>query len=96
MTNLLPLGRPEKLSKSGMLLVRIQPINLPKIGEKVVNRKMEQIGVVYDIIGPITAPYALIKPDKVVYEDLFVVKEYGRSRKGSGKGSRKGSGKKRD
>ncbi|MCS7130051.1 MAG: hypothetical protein NZ872_01375, partial [Archaeoglobaceae archaeon] len=85
MTNLVALGKPEKLSKSGMLLVRIQPTNLPKIGEKVVTRKMEQVGVVYDIIGPIISPYALIKPNKVVYEDLFVVKEYGGSRKSSGK-----------
>ncbi|MCS7143792.1 MAG: hypothetical protein NZ879_02085 [Archaeoglobaceae archaeon] len=96
MTNLVALGKPEKLSKSGMLLVRIQPTNLPKIGEKVVTRKMEQVGVVYDIIGPIISPYALIKPNKVVYEDLFVVREHGRSRKGSGKGSRKGSRKKGD
>ncbi|MEM4156677.1 MAG: hypothetical protein QXQ38_08170 [Archaeoglobaceae archaeon] len=96
MTNLSALGRPEKLTKSGMLLVRIQPTNLPKIGDKVVTRKMEQVGIVYDIIGPIISPYALIKPNKVVYEDLFVVKGYGGSRKGSGKGSRKGSRKKGD
>ncbi|MDI9610529.1 MAG: hypothetical protein QFX36_04290 [Archaeoglobales archaeon] len=96
MTNLSALGRPEKLTKSGMLLVRIQPTNLPKIGDKVVTRKMEQVGIVYDIIGPIISPYALIKPSKVVYEDLFVVKGYGGSRKGSGKGSRKGSRKKGD
>ncbi|MDI9642514.1 MAG: hypothetical protein QFX37_03235 [Archaeoglobales archaeon] len=96
MTNLGALGRPEKLTKSGMLLVRIQPTNLPKIGDKVVTRKMEQVGIVYDIIGPIISPYALIKPNKVVYEDLFVVKGYGGSRKGSGKGSRKGSRKKGD
>jgi RNA-binding protein len=96
MTNLVALGKPEKLSKSGMLLVRIQPNNLPKIGEKVVTRKMEHVGVVYDIIGPIISPYVLIKPEKVVYEDLYVVRGYGGSRKGSGKGSRKGSRKKGD
>ncbi|TDA28263.1 MAG: hypothetical protein DSO00_05940 [Archaeoglobi archaeon] len=96
MPNLIPLGKPEKISKSGMLLVPIKPTNLPKIGEKVVTRKMEQIGIVYDIIGPVISPYALIKPVKVVYEDMFVVREYGGSRKGSGKGSRKRSGKKGD
>jgi len=96
MPDLIPLGRPEKLSKSGMLLVPIQPTNLPKIGDKVVTRKMERIGVVYDIIGPIISPYALIKPSKVVYEDLYVVREYGGSRKSSGKRSRKGSRKKGD
>ncbi len=96
MTNLVALGKPEKVSKSGMLLVRIQPNNLPKIGEKVVTRKMEHVGVVYDIIGPIISPYALIKPEKVVYEDLYVVRGYGGSRKGSGKGSRKGIRKKGD
>lgn len=96
MPNLQPLGKPEKLTKSGMLLVRIQPTNLPKIGEKVVTRKMEHVGVIHDIIGPIISPYVLIKPNKVVYEDLFVVREYGGSRKSSGKGSRKGSRKKGD
>jgi len=96
MTNLVPLGKPEKVSKSGMLLVRIQPNNLPKIGEKVVTRKMEHVGVVYDIIGPIISPYVLIKPEKVVYEDLYVVRGYGGSRKGPGKGSRKRSRKKGD
>jgi len=96
MTNLVALGKPEKVSKSGMLLVRIQPNNLPKIGEKVVTRKMEYVGIVYDIIGPIISPYVLIKPEKVVYEDLYVVRGYGGSRKGSGKGSRKGSRKKGD
>ncbi|MDK2796443.1 MAG: RNA-binding protein [Archaeoglobaceae archaeon] len=96
MTSLVALGKPEKMSKSGMLLVRIQPTNLPKIGDKVVTRKMEHVGVVYDIIGPIISPYVLIKPDKVVYEDLYVVRGYGGNRKGSGKGSRKGSRKKGD
>lgn len=96
MTNLTPLGKPEKMSKSGMLLVRIQPTNLPKIGDKVVTRKMEPVGVIYDIIGPIISPYVLIKSDKMVYEDLYVVRGYGGNRKGSGKGSRKGSRKKGD
>ncbi|MCX8172605.1 MAG: Gar1/Naf1 family protein [Archaeoglobaceae archaeon] len=96
MTNLVNLGKPEKLSKSGLLLVRVQTKNLPKIGERVVNRKMENVGIVYDIIGPIVSPYVLIKPNKVVYEDLFVVKEYGGSRKSSGKGNRKRSREERD
>ncbi|MEM0204083.1 MAG: Gar1/Naf1 family protein [Archaeoglobaceae archaeon] len=93
---LVALGKPEKVSKSGLLLISVSPTAIPNIGEKVVTRKMEKIGVVVDVIGPVTSPYVLVKPDKVVHEDLFVVREHGRGRKGSGKGegSRKGSRKK--
>ncbi|MEM1578701.1 MAG: hypothetical protein QXN34_06395 [Archaeoglobaceae archaeon] len=96
MKKLVILGKPEKLSNSGMLLVPISPEKIPRLGESVVTRKMENVGVVSDIIGPVSSPYALIKPSKVVYEDLFVVREHGGDRKGKGKRSRERSRKKRD
>uniref|UniRef100_A0A7J2TIZ4 H/ACA RNA-protein complex protein Gar1 n=1 Tax=Archaeoglobus fulgidus TaxID=2234 RepID=A0A7J2TIZ4_ARCFL len=91
MKKLINLGKPEKTTKSGLLLLPLQPTNVPRIGEKVVTRKMEEVGIVVDIIGPVSSPYALIKPSKIVNEDLFVVGGYGGDRKGEGKGAGKGS-----
>lgn len=90
------LGKPEKVAKSGLLLIPVSPTNIPKIGERVVTRKLEDVGVVVDIIGPINSPYALVRPNKIVNEDLFVVREYGGDRKGKGEGGRKRSRKKGD
>ncbi|WP_202318848.1 H/ACA ribonucleoprotein complex subunit GAR1 [Archaeoglobus neptunius] len=97
MKKLRELGKVKHISKSGMLVIALNPAYIPKIGDKVVTRKMEYVGVVNDIIGPVSSPYALVRPknsEKIIFEDLFVVKEYGGSRKGSGKGSRKGGRKK--
>ncbi|MCS7119022.1 MAG: hypothetical protein RMH75_01675 [Archaeoglobaceae archaeon] len=95
MRKLILLGKPKKVSKSGLLLVSISPTNLPRIGERVVTRKLEEVGTVVDIIGPIVSPYALVKPSKVVDEDLFVVKEHGGDRKSKRKGGRERSRKER-
>uniref|UniRef100_A0A7C3MA47 H/ACA RNA-protein complex protein Gar1 n=1 Tax=Archaeoglobus fulgidus TaxID=2234 RepID=A0A7C3MA47_ARCFL len=99
MSRLRALGRVKHMSKTGMLVVALNPACIPKIGDKVVTRRNEHIGFVADIIGPVSSPYALVKPkdtEKIVLEELFVVKEYGGSGKGKGKGSREGSRKKGD
>ncbi|WP_290596959.1 MULTISPECIES: H/ACA ribonucleoprotein complex subunit GAR1 [unclassified Archaeoglobus] len=99
MKKLRALGKVKHMSKSGMLVVALNPAHLPKIGNKIVTRKMEYVGTINDIIGPVSSPYALVRPknpEKIVFEDLFVVKEYGGGRKGKGEGSRKGSRKKGD
>ena len=36
--------------------------NLPRIGEAVVDENLKTIGKVFDIIGPVSSPYAAIKP----------------------------------
>jgi len=50
--------------------------NIPKIGETVVNENLKSIGKVLDIFGPVSSPYASVKPkiqeigeftDKMVY-----------------------------
>ncbi len=95
MKKLRELGKVKHLSRSGMLVVSVNPKQLPKLGAEVVTRKMEKIGFVYDIIGPTSSPFALVKPyrlDKIVLEDLFVVIDYGGGREGKGKGGRKGEG----
>ena len=37
--------------------------NPPKMGFEVVDENLNVVGVVFDIIGPVSAPYAVIKPN---------------------------------
>ncbi|WP_457548897.1 H/ACA ribonucleoprotein complex subunit GAR1 [Archaeoglobus sp.] len=90
------IGKVSHVSKSGFIVVKAKEI--PKIGSEVCNRKLEKVGYVYDIIGPIKSPFILIRPKdrkmlKKFDDELFVVEggeDYGR--KGEGKGGRKGKG----
>jgi rRNA processing protein Gar1 len=34
----------------------------PRIGEEVVDENLNVVGKVFDIIGPVSAPYAVVKP----------------------------------
>jgi rRNA processing protein Gar1 len=36
--------------------------NIPRIGEIVVDENLKQVGKVFDILGPVSSPYATIKP----------------------------------
>jgi len=36
--------------------------NIPRIGETVVDENLKPIGRVFDILGPVSSPYAAIKP----------------------------------
>ena len=54
------LGRISNLSPSGNAIVKAE--NPPKIGSEVVDENLVVIGKVFDIIGPVSAPYAVIKP----------------------------------
>jgi RNA-binding protein len=89
------IGTVSHVSKSGFIVVKAK--ELPKIGSEVCNRRLEKIGYVYDIIGPVNSPFILIRPkDKKVLkrfdDELFVIvggEDYG---KGEGKGDRKGKG----
>jgi RNA-binding protein len=50
--------------------------NVPKLGETVVDENLKAIGTVFDLFGPVSAPYVAVKPtvkepskltDKVLY-----------------------------
>ncbi|NPD88514.1 MAG: H/ACA RNA-protein complex protein Gar1 [Asgard group archaeon] len=49
----------------------IDPQKLPKIGSNVVSEKMEHIGDVIDIFGPVKKPYVSIRI-KPQYSDIIV------------------------
>ena len=56
------LGMVIHKSHSKLILVNLESGKIPRIGAKVVDRKNREIGRVYDIIGPVSSPYVLVKP----------------------------------
>jgi len=50
----------------------------PRIGEKVVDQKLKQIGKISDIFGPVSKPFVTIKsitenPASLVNQSLYVI-----------------------
>ncbi len=54
------LGRITNVSPSGNIILKAD--NPPKLGSEVVDENLNAVGRVFDIIGPVSAPYAVIKP----------------------------------
>ncbi|MDH5815882.1 MAG: H/ACA ribonucleoprotein complex subunit GAR1 [Candidatus Nezhaarchaeota archaeon] len=70
------LGSVLHRSKSNKLVVKSSSKAIPKIGEPVYDNKSRIIGSVYDIIGPVSSPYILIKPlSEIGLDDLKQVKK---------------------
>jgi RNA-binding protein len=51
---------------------------LPRIGEKVVDQKLKQVGTIFDVFGPVSKPYVAIKPTienptSLVNQNLYAV-----------------------
>lgn len=49
-----------------------------RIGEKVFDSKLREVGTVFDVFGPVTLPYIAIKPshqnpDRLVNQTLYLV-----------------------
>ncbi|ADC65541.1 conserved hypothetical protein [Ferroglobus placidus DSM 10642] len=90
------IGIVAKISKTGNIIVKAEYV--PKIGADVVDKRLRKIGYVYDVIGPVSQPYVVVRPkDKnpdLSGSELFVVIEDGRGGKGKGKGGRKKGGRK--
>ncbi len=60
MAHLQKLGRIKALTPSKNLIVKTE--QAPRIGSEVVDENLNVIGKVFDIIGPVSAPYAVVKP----------------------------------
>ena len=54
------LGKVSNVTPSRKLVVKTE--NTPKMGFEVVDENLNVIGNVFDIIGPVSAPYAVVKP----------------------------------
>jgi len=60
MARLQKLGRVRALTPSKNMVVKTE--KAPKPGSEVVDENLNVVGRVCDIIGPVFAPYALVKP----------------------------------
>ena len=54
------LGRVLNVTPSQNVVVKTE--NTPKIGSAVVDENLKIIGKIFDIIGPVSSPYAVVKP----------------------------------
>ena len=54
------LGRVRALTPSKNMVVKTE--QAPRIGSEVIDENLVIIGKVFDIIGPVSAPYAVVKP----------------------------------
>jgi RNA-binding protein len=64
------------LSPSRNLIVKAE--GSPKIGETVVDENLKPVGTIFDVFGPVSSPYAAIRPttrdpDKLVNKKLYVI-----------------------
>jgi len=70
------LGSVLHLSKSKKFVIKSSSKAIPKIGDSVYDSKSRVIGLVYDVIGPVSSPYILIKPSsKIALDDLRRIKK---------------------
>jgi RNA-binding protein len=60
MAQLQKLGRVRALTPSKNIIVKTE--KSPKIGSEVVDENLKVVGRVFDIIGPVSSPYAVVKP----------------------------------
>ena len=65
------LGLALHISSSRNIIVKIE--KTPKIGETVVDENLKTVGEVFDIFGPVSAPYAAVKP-KISKPEILVNK----------------------
>ena len=54
------LGLVLHMSPTRNIIVKLE--NMPRIGETVVDENLKSIGRVFDILGPVSSPYAAVRP----------------------------------
>ncbi len=70
------LGKVSNVTPSRNMVVKAE--NSPKMGLEVADENLNVVGKVFDIIGPISAPYAVIKtsikePEKLVNKPVYLL-----------------------
>ena len=70
------LGRVSNLTPSQNIVVKLDKTT--KIGAPVVDENLKTVGKVFDIIGPVSSPYAVVKPtvrepDKLAGKQLYML-----------------------
>lgn len=54
------LGKVLNITTNRAIMVKVE--NTPRLGETVVDENLKPIGKVLDLLGPVSSPYAVIKP----------------------------------
>jgi RNA-binding protein len=54
------IGSVLHVSSSRSLILKAD--HLPRIGDKVVDDKLSNVGMVFDVFGPVSSPYVAVKP----------------------------------
>ena len=84
------LGEVRNVSKTGKIIVRLATTKPPKIGDRIYDEKMREIGYVYDIFGPVSSPLVSIAPTADInLQSLVGRKLYVMMRRGGGRGKRR-------
>lgn len=70
------LGKALNVTPSQNVVVKIN--KTPPIGSRVIDEKMKLVGKVFDIIGPVSSPYAVVKtttkfPSKLTNKQLYLL-----------------------
>ncbi len=59
------LGTIYTVTKSNLVIVKIENVEkIPRIGDQVFNANNDYIGRIIDVIGPISSPFAVLRPVK--------------------------------
>ena len=69
------LGKVLSVTPSQSIVVKVE--KPPKLGAAVIDENLKVVGRIFDIIGPVSAPYAVIKPsikdpEKLANRQLYV------------------------
>ena len=70
------LGRVSNVTPSRNMVVKAE--NPPKMGFEIVDENLNVVGKVFDIIGPVSGPYAVIKPsvrepERIVNKPVYLL-----------------------
>ncbi|MBS7658211.1 MAG: Gar1/Naf1 family protein [Candidatus Bathyarchaeia archaeon] len=63
------LGKILHASKSRSLILKLEKPPPPKLGSKVFDEKLKEVGIVTDVFGPVSSPYISIKPSVTKLEN---------------------------
>jgi RNA-binding protein len=69
------LGRVLNVTPSQNIVVKTE--KTPKVGSTVIDENLKVVGKVFDIIGPVSSPYAVVKPnvketERLVNKQLYL------------------------
>jgi len=69
------LGKVLSVTPSQSVVVKLE--KAPKLGAAVIDENLKVVGRIFDIIGPVSSPYAVVKPsvkdpEKLVNKQLYV------------------------